>query len=886
MNVFHKVTLETLKKNRVRTIVTIIGIILSTALICAVTTSVVSFMEFGKKIVIQQEGDWHGCAGVENYDEFKKIEDASEVSKAFYCRSIGNAKMNYEREAYSQYDPILAANEEFFNSMPVNIVKGRLPESSDEIIFTPFVLEYMYKSKYKVGDKITFDIGDLEILDGDEDGPKYDFTYKTSRTYTIVGEYDSMLLDGNVMTLDDGGEALCDNADEYAVYFKMKNPNKVYSFMSNNDLIGSTNSELLAFSGVARNGSTMLILYGFAAFLIALIVFGSIALIYNAFAISINERTKQLGLLSSIGATRKQIKKMIGFESFIVSVIGIPLGILLGIAGIGTTFALLGDKLASISEMSAGNIKLKLVISPIAIIASILIAQFTVRMSSWIPTVRAQRVTAVEAIRQNNDIKSGKKVRTPKLVYKVFGFPGMLAHKYFKRNKKKYRATIISLFMSIVLFISAASFTTYLVVSAETSFDSLTYDIEVIINENEDISKDSEQIDELFNKMKAIDDVTDSAYAITTDATGFFSADDVSGYVKDTHSANDDSKYELTIHIAFVYDEAYKKFLKKEGLSESDYMDPEHPLAIVVDGFNMYDTFTQKYEKRYMFKHDDVTFDSSVYVGDKELSENYGFVGWENGKMKYSKLDRKEGEEPEYKYIDESELYTTKELRIGHITENRPLFIDDSFTVDTTLYYPLSFRDSMFTFYDTRESGGYRFVFTSDDHKNTTKKMREIIDDENISLDSVYDYAEEVEMVRNLITIIKVFAYGFIIIISLIAAANVFNTISTNISLRRKEFAMLKSVGMSNKGLNRMMNFECLLYGFKALILGLPVSALVNYGLYMLVSEGFETKMHMPWNAVALAVFSVFAVVFSTMIYSISKIKKDNTIDALKNENA
>nr|MCR5729146.1 FtsX-like permease family protein [Ruminococcus sp.] len=885
MNVFHKVTLETLKKNRVRTIVTIIGIILSTALICAVTTSVVSFMEFGKKIVIQQEGDWHGCADVENYDEFKKIEDASEVSKAFYCRIIGNAKMNYEREGYYPYFGILAADKEFFNSMPVNIVKGRLPESSDEIIFTPFVLEYMYKSKYKVGDKITFDIGDLEILDGDEDRPKYDFTYKTSRTYTIVGEYDSMLLDGNVMTLDDGGEALCDNDEEYAVYFKMKKPNKVYSFMSNNDLIGSTNNELLAFSGVARNGSTMLILYGFAAFLIALIVFGSIALIYNAFAISINERTKQLGLLSSVGATRKQIKKMIGYESFIVSVIGIPLGIILGIAGIETTFALLGDKLASISEMSADNIKLKLVISPIAIIASILIAQFTVRMSSWIPTVRAQRVTAVEAIRQNNDIKSGKKVKTPKLVYKVFGFPGMLAHKYFKRNKKKYRATIISLFMSIVLFISAASFTTYLVESAETSFDSLTYDIEVFINENEDISKDSEQIDELFNKMKAIDDVTDSAYAITTDATGFFSADDVSGYVKDTRSANNDSKYELTINIAFVSDEAYKKFLKKEGLSESDYMDPEHPLAIVVDGFNMYDTFTQKYEKRYMFKHDDVTFDSSVYVGDKELCENYEFAGWEKGKMKYSKLDRKEGEEPEYKYIDESELYTTKELRIGHITENRPLFIDDSFIVDTTLYYPLSFRDSMFTFYDTRESGGYRFVFTSDDHKNTTKKMREIIDDENISLDSVYDYAEEVEMVRNLITIIKVFAYGFIIIISLIAAANVFNTISTNISLRRKEFAMLKSVGMSNKGLNRMMNFECLLYGFKALILGLPVSALVNYGLYMLVSEGFETKMHMPWNAVALAVFSVFAVVFSTMIYSISKIKKDNTIDALKNEN-
>ena len=129
------------------------------------------------------------------------------------------------------------------------------------------------------------------------------------------------------------------------------------------------------------------------------------------------------------------------------------------------------------------------------------------------------------------------------------------------------------------------------------------------------------------------------------------------------------------------------------------------------------------------------------------------------------------------------------------------------------------------------------------------------------------------------------FSYGFIVLISLIAAANVFNTISTNISLRRREFAMLKSVGMTQKGFNKMMNFECLLYGSHALLFGLPVSCGVTYLIYLAIMEGFETTFHLPWTAIGIAVLSVFLVVGATMMYSMSKVKKDNPIDALKNEN-
>lgn len=154
-------------------------------------------------------------------------------------------------------------------------------------------------------------------------------------------------------------------------------------------------------------------------------------------------------------------------------------------------------------------------------------------------------------------------------------------------------------------------------------------------------------------------------------------------------------------------------------------------------------------------------------------------------------------------------------------------------------------------------------------------------------MESMYlnDYAEREEMDRNIVTIIQVFSYGFIVLISLVAAANVFNTITTNINLRRREFAMLKSVGMSNKGFHRMMNYECLLYGSRALLFGLPASAGVTWLIYRAVDGGYKTNYHLPWGAVGIAVLSVFLVVFATMMYAMSKIGRDNPIDALKNEN-
>ena len=179
----------------------------------------------------------------------------------------------------------------------------------------------------------------------------------------------------------------------------------------------------------------------------------------------------------------------------------------------------------------------------------------------------------------------------------------------------------------------------------------------------------------------------------------------------------------------------------------------------------------------------------------------------------------------------------------------------------------------------------YYFSVLSSDHAKSNKEIKTVLEENGFNTTNLFDHGQEAENERNLVMIIRIFAYGFIILISLISAANVFNTISTNVALRRREFAMLKSVGMTDKGFNKMMNFECLLYGSRALLLGIPVSVGVSAVIWYAVSQGYELEFTLPWTALGIAALSVFAVVFSTMLFSMSKIKKENPIDALKNEN-
>ena len=138
---------------------------------------------------------------------------------------------------------------------------------------------------------------------------------------------------------------------------------------------------------------------------------------------------------------------------------------------------------------------------------------------------------------------------------------------------------------------------------------------------------------------------------------------------------------------------------------------------------------------------------------------------------------------------------------------------------------------------------------------------------------------------RGLINTVLTAVNVFIGIIALISVANVFNTISTNIGLRRREFAMLKSMGMSSGGFSRMMIYESVLYGVKSLLYGLPVALVITLAIHFVVGSEFEMSLRLPWTAIGVTMLSVFGAILLTMMYALRKVRKANLINELKNEN-
>lgn len=897
MNIFNKVTLQSLKKNRTRTIVTIIGIILSAAMICAVTTFASSIYNYAYENAVYVDGDWHGSAEDVDLKTYELIKNESKIEDYVYAQQLGYAKVDGCTNENKPYLFVLGASDGFNEMMPVHITSGKYPTSSTEIL----IPEHLYVNggvELKIGDTIELALG-KRMLDGysmGQNNPFYvydenndtvpsgeELVVEDARSYTIVGFYERPSFENytapgyTAITIadKDAGEQY-----SYNVWFKMNKIKEVYSFIEDNQLPGRTNSSVLRYSGVSRYEGFNSMIISLAVIVIALIMFGSIALIYNAFSISVAERTKQFGLLSSVGATKKQLRRMVITEALMVSVVGIPLGILAGVGGIGVTLIFVGNKFQALVGYP---IPLKLSVSTLSLVIAVVIALLTVLISAIVPSKRATKVSAIEAIRQSKDINTKiKKVRTSKLVYKVFGLPGMLANKYYKRSRKKYRATVLSLFMSVVLFVSAAAFTGALTESVSDSFGNVGYDILIYGYENE---FEKITVDDLLNELKNDKGINQVAY---TQGSSFFvtvPSDEVSKDFLDYYAKTENlsvSQIEdvgIYTNFKFVDDEAYRALLRSYKLNEEEYFNPNAPKAVVVDGRVVFDSVLGKYTSYNVLKTENIKTSIVIqkefdgYYLDRETVDEQGNTVYifENSKVSGDRMT-----------LTKEEAFEEKSTEIGKIIYDAPFYLDVNSRL--TMIYPISLRDNVMpieSFYNT----GYNYYITTDTHVETMGAIEDTLSDLGLAKLSTRDIAADEEENRNIVTIIQVFAYGFIVLISLIAAANVFNTISTNIALRRREFAMIKSVGMTAKGFNRMMNFECVLYGTRALLFGLPVSVGISYLIHLAVSEGYQKDFTLPWVALGIAVLSVFLVVFVTMMYSMSKIRKDNPIDALKNEN-
>lgn len=820
MNILNELTVKSLKKNKRRTVLTIFGILLSVALITAITTFVSSMQGSLVDFVKKNSGNYHILVENVPKDKQKYLLHNEKAEKKIVIQTIGNAKplsLQYEEgvnEENATKIKVRAVKKENFSDLGMILQSGKFPQSENEIVI-PEHFWGDYTTKIRVGDKLKLNI----------DGKEKEYTVSgISGMSAVEFHSEEGMLGCSLFTISDG-EKISENID---VAMLMKNPKDTFAFremlekeLGLHEL--QINNILLDFQGAVVNANVLVVLKVLAGMVIGIILLTSIFVIKNSFDISITERLKQYGMLVSVGATSKQIRKNVLFEGVVLGIIAIPLGVLLGVGAIWCTLQVVMKILEGTSF--GGEVELKMYVSVVAILIAVAIAIVMIYISSLIPAKKAQKVSPMEAIREAKDTKlEAKKLRTSKLFRKVFGIEGEIARKNLKRSRKKYRITVFSIFISIVLFLSISSVRIYGQEMQNMKFAKMDYNL-IAHYDEDDLGKQGE----IFRRASKVDGVKKAeivkVWIGDPKNISFTKTAEKSRGIEEFTQEEKDKEAQYVFYS--LSNETYKAFAKELGLSYEEVKDKG------------------------------ILCDTSIsFVRDEEDEKAK--------KTKYHELAVKEGEKLQF---DGGEIEIVKRA--------------DRFPFTQNFYYGVNVivSEEWMSHRDFRYDGLY---IDAEDTMKVRENMERITGKDGWTY---MDFAEQARENNSINLIISIFLYGFVAVISIIGITNVFNTITTNVALRSREFATLRSVGMTDKEFKKMIWYESFLYGTKSLLYGVPVGLGLSYIFYRQFTNILEMSYIVPYQQVIICILFVFIILCLTMQYAVKKVEKQNIIETIRSEN-
>ena len=825
MKILNILTFKHLKANKKRTILTIIAIMLSTFLMIELSLLFSSFRDNGIQSTIKYNGDYHAKINIKK-DDLNFISKNDSILEYKYKSSLGYSL--YDGLQNKKYLQVLTASKSYLDDLM--LIEGRFPNNENEVIISNNI-KTEGNVDLKVGDTIKLNVGQREC-DGKLLGESaYVVEYKYLSDWTVETVKEEHLINTSLKEYKIVGIVEKDIYEEYfnpgysiftisepidllSVYVRYKNVFKTYE---NSELIIKNlnyesnlkyNDSLLYYYGIGENNNFIKGSIAILLIILILITVASVIVIYNAFAISVTERIKQFGLFSSLGATKKQLRYTIFFEVFVEGIIGIVLGLILSFIGINIILSVINKLL-----VNSLSIPLDLSIYPLYMLISIIFIIFTIVLAAYYPTKKANKVSAVDAIRLNNEIKI-KKFRTPKLIQKL-GIEAEIAYKNMKRNKKKYNITILSLFLSIVLYVSFSSFLNYTIESSKDAMDIPSYDYFVRLS-----GKDKNKIDEIINQVLNVEGVKQNSLielkTLESDFNLDYYTDDV---IKEFMISSSSKQY---VYLYLLDDKTYEQIKKQFNIKDRpillNYLDEEGWINKDIKGFNLYKDISSL---NIYDDHNNFVLDN-IYITDIMI-ENV-----------------------------EPWIYTYT-LIVDEDTFNK--IYTDEYDITLTL--------------------------NGDNFTKVDELLHQDILDVSIRTDNIKQTMREQ---YNTLLAYKIILYGFVILITLIGVTSVINTINMSVTLRRQEFAMLRSVGLTPSGFNKMIIFECLLFGLKSLIYGISVSLVITYLFHLSFNKMAKTSLIIPYASIIIAILGVFIIVLITMWYATKQIKKENILDIIRKE--
>ena len=934
--IFTRFTLRTLSANRVRTAVTVVGIALSAALLAAVLTSVASVQAGMLERTSATEGSWHVFSSEVPASAVDALAESDRVSDLASFAKGGTAALSEEDARYlgtfltlkSLPTTIKGSDEPGgapFALMP-ELVEGDMPRTADEIVLPDYFKgetlgadgegDVASDGPVEVGSLVTADLG-ARTTDGEEEV----VVDARPRTLKVTGFYEHQPYLANNYTAASSSSVALNAADApatvvdadgepmmgaYVVTQGIGSRDEMQAFFEETTGLESADTtlyhtNLFAYLGIADNRPIWGTLWMVAAVLAAVIVVASVSLIYNAFAISVAERTRQFGLLASLGASKRQLRRTVLAEALLLGALGVPLGLLAGVAGTASVFAASQEAFAAM--LGSGATGLPVHVDAGALAAAAALSFATLLVSAWVPAARAARVSAVDAIRQTRDVRLSKRAERaaasrrraggaavrPGAAGRIFGVPGFVAHRNLSRAASRGRTVVASLAVSVALVVVTGSVALYLAPlsdrAASTNGAASGADIVVSAHANNagmrevgDLSENAAAFDEMLARVSRIDGLELIGSCRQGQAEGVIGASMISDEARRARAAYDeqvsaawvpssfgaDGTYYGSVTVFYVDEASWNALVADLGLDADAYADPENPRAI---GLNTYQD----------------TMPDGTYVSAAPFAATGGIDLYAiKAREGFSIMGVQEGADgqPVVGYLDQAqepadgagltvaaldEAATAASLEIGALISEEPAAVN---AISGNNQFPSILS------------------FTAADHEKAAAELEEIARDYTDAITvNVTDIAERARQNRLIMQAVQLFVLCFSVITTLIAVANVFNTLANGIILRTREFATLRSIGMGNRAFARMLAYECASYALRGLAIGLAAAALATYGLYRATSLAFAgLAFALPWGYVAAAVAIVGAVLALSVAYALHRSHAASIVDSLRSD--
>lgn len=939
MNLMKTLTLKNLKLNRKRTIVTIVGIILATALLSALVTLVSSFQYSMIEYQKQKGGDFHVKFSNVKMSELSEFKNNRNIESTFETMGMGFAKLDGCKNEDKPYAYVMATDEAGFERGCFKLIEGRMAKNEDEIVI-PRHLKTNGRIDIKVGDEITLDVGkrydsNTESVIGENCAYEHEaetLTDTVTKRYKVVGimerpgygmedysaaGYTFVTYSDELAAIDNGSKSEASEADTtltvYSRYTQkaLRNKDAVTAdiigvdeklFEKANDSSYEMSAEendrflkemedakydiymngfLISYECVFPIDGSFKALFTVAAVVALIIILTSVYCIKNSFNISITEKIRQYGMLASVGATRRQIKSSVKTEAAMLGVVGIPVGTMSGILA-----SLVLVKV--VNALSAGwlNFALSFHTSLPALILAVILSIATIYFSATGSARRAARVTPLEAIRNTKEIKiKSAKLKTPAIIGRIWGIGGVISYKNIKRNNKKYRTTVTSIVICSVTFIVISYFMSMAFSMVGMSYASTDYNIGINMSYKKDIHIDIEKLSKLVSGIEGVDDyLVGAGYDFDVDKPKY--TKEYGEYCRQVYDNSEDVSQEFLITV--LDDKSYDKYASDAGIKNA----ATGAILVNKGTFDVYNENSLKYVKKemelYKYKAGD-TIECGYNVYDDASSDDNAVEGDTESSTEINTEDNSG-------YVDEETINNgvrkTLDVTIAGVTDKVPIGYK-GYSYATLLFMNKKGFESLWADGKSNELkqryvsySAYVVAENADEYQDTFEKETEGNPEYSQISFYVSNLDKQMRDEKSLFTLLGVFAYGLIVVIALIGITNIINTLSTGMELRSREFATLRSIGMTDKQFAGMVRLESVFISVKALVIGVPLGILISYLLCVIMNRMDGAIIYEPpYKAIILCIVVVIMLIYAIMKLSMTKLRHNNIVETIKNEN-